>query len=714
MVSDIFYSRFFHLFLLALAIAISYSGTLESSWHFDDIYNITKNKNIQISNLDWSEISKALRAPNTGEISRPVALFTFALNYYCSGFDTTGYHLVNISIHILCAFFVYLVFVQTLEIYEGTAKNKFPFPITDMALLGAMLWALHPMQTQAVTYIVQRMASMSAMLYMMAMYCYLCFRTGSGRYRWIYLTLTAIFWVAGVFTKENAVLLPLSLLAFEFAFFGFSLRLHKRYLLLLACTFAIIGAVTFYITGCDFQKIMGEGAYLTRPFSMWERLLTQPIVLCRYLFLIFLPIADFLTIESDISASTGFFSPPVTLPAMFVISALVILSISYMRKFPLICFAALFYFINHLVESTFIALELYFEHRNYLPSIFIYLVASYYFCLLVKHYMETAKALLYSLLVLVMTVIVISEGNATYLRNDIWKSEVTLLTDAIEKAPNNIRPYISLGVEFMKLKQVDKAKEMYRKAEKLYKQNPTKHQYNFVALLYFNAGMGALRNKENTKAIQLLLKSSDIDPASWETHVNLGYLFFITGDLKNAETALNNALQLRPDEAAIYNLLGRTLYAKGEIDSAVRVWENGLAVEVMPEMQLNLVGAYLRKGDLRSARTIIIKMAYRERDLAYLLYRAEVFPEERVRNFNEIAEGLVLDDTDYCSWASAIVKNEFAGLIYPEQFKNIEGELRNIYIEKLNSVIGKIDETKNIIRACDFANPVRVGSNSHD
>lgn len=260
----------------------------------------------------------------------------------------------------------------------------------------------------------------------------------------------------------------------------------------------------------------------------------------------------------------------------------------------------------------------------------------------------------------------------------------------------------------MKLNQVDKAKESYRKAEILYKQNPEKHQYNFVALLYYNAGISALRNKDNTKAIQLLLKSSELDPASWETHVNLGYLFFVTGDLKNAETAYNNAIQLRADEAAIYNLLGRTLYAKEEIDSAVRVWERGLAVEEMTEMQLNLVSAYLRKGDLRSARAMVIKMPYREQDLAYILYRTLVFQEEKVRNFNKIADGLVRGESDYCSWASTIVDNKFAGLIYPEQFIEMESELREIYLDKLRSVIVKIDETENSTRNCDIANDVGV------
>jgi len=708
MISGTFYSRFFHFFLLALAIAISYSGTLESSWHFDDIYNIIKNKNIQVSSLGWSEISNAsLHSPGTGRLSRPVAFFTFALNYYFSGFDTTGYHLVNITIHILCSIFAYLVFVRTLEIYPGASKFNSTFSIADIALLGAMLWALHPMQTQAVTYIVQRMASMSALFYMIAMYCYLCFRTENGRNRWTYLVLAGIFWVTGIFTKENAALLPLSLIAYEFAFFGFSLKLHKRYVLLLAGTFAIIGTVAFYVMYGDFQKMLVE-TYRFRPFSMWERLLTEPIVLCRYLFLIFLPIADFLTVESDIFVSTGFFSPPVTMPAMLLISSLVTLSFCYVRKFPLICFAGLFYFINHLVESTFFSLELYFEHRNYLPSIFIYFVLSYYFCIFVKHYLEKRKEFLYGLLVLLMTVIVLSEGNATYLRNDVWESEITLLTDAIEKAPDNIRPYISLGVEYMRLNEIDRAKELYRKAEKLYKLRPDKYQNNFVALLYYNAGVAALRNKDHTKAIQLMLKSSDLDPASWETHVNLGYLFFIRGDLKNAVTALNNALQMRPGEADIYNMLGRTLYAQGELDAALRVLKSGLAVKEKSEMQLNLIGVYLRKGDVRSARAVLLRMPYNDKDLAYLLYRAAFFHEERGRMFNKVTEVLLGRNMDYCSWASTIGKNNFGGLIYPEQFKEMEGDLRQAYLEKLRLGKEKIAETEESTTECDISNPDNV------
>lgn len=709
MFSDTFYSRFFHLFLLTLAIAISYSGTLEHSWHFDDICNIVKNESIKVENLGWEEINKALYSPYTGTLSRSFAFFTFALNYYFSGFDTTGYHLVNIAIHILCAIFSYLVFVRTLEIYQGSSRFSSSFSVSDIALLGAMLWALHPIQTQAVTYIVQRMASMSALLYMMAMYCYLCFRTGSGRHRWMLLALAGLFWVAGIFTKENAILLPLSLLAYEFSFFGLSLRWRKSVALLLAGFFAIVGTLVFFLMFSDIQQFSGFN-YEIRPYSMWQRLLTQPIILCRYLFLILLPIADFLSIESDIFASTGILSPPITLPANLFITALVIVSILYVRRYPLLCFAALFYFINHLVESTVINLELYFEHRNYLPSIFIYFAISYYFCKIVDYYFNQKKVFLHSLFVFAMTFILVSEGNATLLRNDVWKTEVSLLTDAIEKSPGNMRPYISLGVEYMKINQRDKAKESYRKAEKIYKLNPDKHQRNFVALLYYNAGMLSMKDKENAKAIQLLLKSADLDPASWETHVNLGYLFFTTGDMERAETAFNNGLSLRPDQADIYYMLGKTLYVQGKFEVAEKIFNAGLEVKETNGLQLNLVATYLRLGEIRSARSILLRMPRQEEEWLYLLYRALLFDEEKDRRLGEIAALVLAENRGYCEWVTEVMKNNHAGLIYPDQFKDLEHDIRQAYLDKLTLAIEKIEEREKFTKECNLTGEKIVGT----
>jgi len=697
-----FYKHFFHFALLSILIILCYSNSLNNSWHFDDEPNIVKNENIRIENFEWEDLKKTFRSPSSGNISRPLALFSFALNYSYSGIDTTSYHIVNISVHIISSLFVYLVFLNTLYLYrkkEYSLKND--IADQDIALLGTVLWAIHPIQTQAVTYIVQREASMAAMFCMVAMYCYIKFRQNHGILQKVLLLFLAFFfWIAGIFSKENVVMLPLVLLGYEIAFFRIPIMEKKKYFILMIAVFFGVSITAFLLMRGEIFSYI-ETLYSARPFTMWQRLITQPIILSQYLFLLLLPLADFLTLESDIMASTSLFSPPHTLLANLFILFLSLFSIVSLRRYPVIGFALFFYFINHFVESSFIGLELYFEHRNYLPSMFIYFGISYYFVKLLLYYRNCQKPFMQGIFVFTMVCVLISEGNATYLRNDLWKTEIDLLADSVEKAPNNIRPFISLGVKYMGENNVAKAKELYKEAEKLYKSNPEAYQKNWVALLYYNAGMAALREKKDEKAIQLLLKSFEHDPASWETHVNLGFLFFKTGDLENAERALINAVELKPRKADIYIMLGRTLYANKKIDLAIEAFKSGIELESLRDLQLNLVAVYLAKQNQQTARSTFFRIPYAPDDLVYQLYRV-VFSSDEVRNslLNMVAELLVDKKINYCNWVKKFEENNSPNLIFPEEFKSIEPELRQVYKEKLAIMCNYIKNTADNTNNC--------------
>lgn len=699
-----FYTQFFHFVLLAVLIIFCYSNSLDNSWHFDDEPNIIKNENIRIKNFAWEDIQKTFRSPNTGNFKRPVALFSFALNYMFSGHDTTGYHVANICIHITSALFVYLVFLNTLYLYrkkEDLRDNV--VSVQDIALLGTALWAIHPIQTQAVTYVVQREASMAAMFCMIAMYCYIRFRQNHGALRqWLLLFLAILFWILGVGTKENVAMLPLVLLGYEVAFFRTSLLAKKKYVILLLVVFLAVSIGAFLIMRGEIFTYL-EALYSARPYTMWQRLITQPIILSKYLFLVLCPLADFLSLETDIFASTSLISPPQTIFANVFIFSLTLFGILSLKKFPVIGFALYFYFINQIIESSFIGLELYFEHRNYLPSMFIYFGLSWYFVKLLLFYRKLQKPFMQGVFVLAMVCVLISEGHATYLRNDVWKTEIDLLADSIEKAPNNIRPYISLGVKYMEINQVEKAKDLYKQAEKIYKKNPEIHQKDWVALLYSNAGSVAMREKKYRKAIQLLLKSSEIDPLGWEKYVNLGYLFFITGDVKNAQRALNNAVEINPQKADIYNMLGRTLYADNKYDLSIAALKRGVELEKLRELQLNLVAAYLATKNQQVARSVFLRIVSSPDDLIYQLYRA-VFSsgQERGRALEKVAEQIAAKRIDYCSWIKEVDENNSPGLIYPEEFKQIEPELRQMYLEKISQLADLYVNMQNEASNCEI------------
>jgi len=700
-----FYTQFFHFALLALVIIFCYSNSLGNSWHFDDEPNIVKNENIRIKSLAWEDIKKTFRSPNSGTVLRPLAHLSFALNYLYSGLDTTSFHVVNIAIHIISSLFVYLVFLNTLYIYRKKEDlHEEGISDQDIALLGTVLWAIHPVHTQAITYIVQREASMAAMFCMIAMYCYLRFRQNPmAPQKGLLLLLAFIFWIAGVLTKENVAMLPLVLLGYEVAFFRTSLLEKKKYFITLMTVFLAVSIAAFLFMRGEFFGYI-EYLYSTRPFTMWQRLITEPIILSRYLFLLICPLADFLSLESDIFASSSLISPPYTLFANLFILGISLFSIYFLKKWPIISFALFYFIANHLVESSFLGLELYFEHRNYLPSMFIFFGLSWFFVKLLMYYRTIRKPFMQGFFVFAMVCVLISEGNATLLRNEIWKTEIDQLTDAVEKAPQNIRPLISLGVKYLAIKQVDKAKEMYKQAEKLYKGNPKVYQKNWAGLLYYNAGMAALKEKRDEKAIQLLLKSAAIDPISWETHVNLGYLFFKTGDMESAQNALANAVQLKPGKADIYNMLGRTLYATNRFDLAIEAFKKGIELEKLMDLQLNLVGVYLATENQQKARAHFLRISYAEDDLMYQFYRAVLYPgQERTGSLNKIAEQLAGTRKDYCTWVENILKNNSPSLIYPEEFKDIEPELREIYLKKIAQLTEVFDKTSASAKNCGVA-----------
>ena len=157
---------------LGMLVFGAYSNTFDSSWHLDDFPTLVDNSALHLEDLSAGSIGATFysRPGSLGKAYRPVSCLSLALNWYFGGRQVTGYHLVNISIHLLTAFFLYLTLYNLLQSPRLAVKNR--EQAFYVALLSAAFWALNPVQTQAVTYIVQRMASLAAMFYILGLYCY--------------------------------------------------------------------------------------------------------------------------------------------------------------------------------------------------------------------------------------------------------------------------------------------------------------------------------------------------------------------------------------------------------------------------------------------------------------------------------------------------------------------------------------------------------------
>lgn len=720
---DTCYRRFFHFLLLLSLVLVCYSNSLQSPWNFDDVPNIVANSSIRINDLSWSEIRKATQysvSGGMGSLTRPVAALTFALNYLYSKYDTTSYHIVNISLHLITSWIVFLVFLQTLYLYKlNIAKTDSAFrymPTEGVALLGSVLWAIHPIHTQAVTYIVQRQTVLAAMFYMLAMYCYMHARMHRKIWpRTILILLVGVCYFLGIGSKQNAVLLPLSLIGYEVAFFQYSFLDSLRKSRLLQS--AAFGAFALLVLAL---LMKGKGlfdylltAYGHRPFTVWERLYTEPIILIKYISLLLTPLSDSLRLESDIIASRSLLDPLHTLAAVIAVTCLLLLGVYLLKKKPIIGFALFFFFANHLVESTFIGLELYFEHRNYLPSMFIYFAISFYFLKLLCYYKETGKVFLRFLFIALGVSILISEGHATYLRNDIWSSDISVMEDSIEKSPENIRPYITVASYYMRLHMFEKAKKSLKNAEDLYKANPNKYMEYWASLLYHNAGALYAQvdweGKDFDKATALFFKSIDYYQFDHLPHIALAGLFFTKGDYEQAETAMLNALaivEVSHDDLPVgfYRNFGRILYSNGKLDEAIRAFQIGLEKNpsYIDDLRLNMIAVYLKKDNLMRAKIIHDQISDTNYSPAYLLNKALLYPGEKGElALEKLARLMVQSSVSYCNFVGKIKENKALGLIYPD-IKSVEQQLNNKYIDAVDHIRKNAGNTITEAEKCDF------------
>jgi tetratricopeptide (TPR) repeat protein len=500
--------------LLSVLVVLIYSNSFQASWHFDDYVNIHKNPRITIDNLAPATVYQTFFASRDQglylgqKMYRPVVCLTLALNWYFGQEKVFGYHLVNTAIHVLAAFFLFLTILQLLN--TPGLKGKYAQSHYFIALLTATLWAVNPIQVQAVTYIVQRMAAMAAMFYILSIYFYLRGRLSQDRKQQalLYLCCGGTFLLA-IGSKENALTLPLALIVIEMIFFQdlSQPQTRRKWLWGFLIGGTCLAAAVFVLAYLGkFDSIFSM--YNARYFTIWERLMTQPRILVFYLSQIFYPIPSRLSITHDIAISTSLLQPWTTLPSIMLVLLLIAAGILTIRKSPIVSLAILFYFLGHLIESSVVPLELVFEHRNYLPSIFLFLPVSVGLKMLFDRYGQQKRPM-YLVLVYSAVLLIIGLGMGTYIRNLSWATEKTLWEDALAKAPGMARPYQNLAWGFYeKQKQYDKALELYHRALALKDTNPT---YAEILSLTNAAGV-YYKMKAYDKAIELSRQALEIRP----------------------------------------------------------------------------------------------------------------------------------------------------------------------------------------------------------
>ncbi|MBS3905408.1 MAG: hypothetical protein KGZ49_00105 [Syntrophaceae bacterium] len=359
-----------HLIAIALIAGVAfgaYSNTFHVPFHFDDRPNITQNPNIQIKALTWDQLGRLIK--NTYKESiRVFSFFTLALNYYFGEFNVFGYHLVNFIIHVAAGIFLYWFLILTFNL--PYLKEKYGPVSYQVALFTSLIFIAHPIQTQSVTYIVQRMTSMAGMFYLLSMVLYIKGRLSPRNRRWGYFVAAGLTYLLGIFSKENVAILPLFVLLFEFYFFQ-NLTISpkgKKAFLTLALIVGLIAIVGLAVWGKRYYELIIEG-YKIRDFTLGERVLTQFRVVLYYVTLLIFPHPSRLNLDYDFPVSKTVFDPLTTLLSIVIIAGLIGYSIWTAKKTPVISFCILWYFGNLVIESSIFPLEMVYEHRLYLPAV---------------------------------------------------------------------------------------------------------------------------------------------------------------------------------------------------------------------------------------------------------------------------------------------------------------------------------------------------------
>ena len=421
------------LLVLAATIAV-YANGLGGPFLFDDYVHITKNQWVKIESLAWPDLVQAWNSSFSNFPSnRPLAQLSFGINHALSGLDPWAFKATNLAIHLTTGL---MVFVFTRLAYQAVNHGKEDASErgTLLALATTVLWLLHPINVSTVLYTVQRMAQLSSLALLVALSCYIRgrIRIADGKSGIGWMLASAPIAIVGFLAKENTILLPLLLLATELTLLqGVSISPRRGAIRLIWAIFIalpLIAGTIYFVTH------PGLLYYELRPFTLEERVLTQPRVLFSYLHWLLIPdISAFGLFHDDIQISDSLVNPPSTLVAIIAWFGLILAALVLRRKAPVFAFAVLFFLAGHALESSVLPLEMAFEHRNYLVIVGpLMLLAHLVTVSSEKHRVRSLALSIGVLLLLSYTVV-------TYLRVNNWTSYNSFILSAAENHPNSAR-----------------------------------------------------------------------------------------------------------------------------------------------------------------------------------------------------------------------------------------------------------------------------------
>jgi Flp pilus assembly protein TadD len=542
-------SRYETLFLLSLALIVIliYANTLTSPFIFDSRNNIEANPHIRISKITLNNLAQAAFKSHANQ--RPLSNISFALNYYLHGYNVVGFHTVNMLIHISTGIFLYLFVKSTF--CTPALKSRYNNYMW-ISFFTAAVWMVHPLQTQSVSYIVQRMNSLCAMFYILSILLYARFRLSAQQgNKWWLFSGCILAGALSLASKQIAATLPIFIIVYEWYFFqDLDLKWLKKHIPILIGCLLLAAVIALALLGSNPLDRILEG-YKDRNFTPTQRLLTEPRVVIFYLSQLLWPHPSRLNLDHDFPLSNSLMDPITTIFSIITIAALIGLAVITARKQRLLSFCILWFFGNLVIESSIISLEIIFEHRVYLPSMTFSLIV------VLAVYRWVKPTWLQAVLLCTMVTVC---AFWTYERNAVYSDRITFWQDCVKKSPRKARPYNNLGVALADRGYHDEAIKKYQKALEIdpFYQDP-------VA----NIGLSLAGQGKIKESITQFLKALEINPEDYKTLNNLGASLIVEKRYSDAIRSLSGALALDPYYAQAHNNLGVALQHQGRIEEAI-------------------------------------------------------------------------------------------------------------------------------------------------
>ena len=545
-----------------------YSNTFHSSFHFDDTPSIINNsaiKNIRDLQHIWNFWP-----------TRFITYLSIALNYHFHQLDVFGYHVFNLMVHLSSAVMVGWLALLTFST-PAMKGQKVSCRANLISFFAGVVFLTHPIQTEGVTYIVQRAASMATFFYLASLNLYIQARlnqieNSSSSISKLYYSGFLLAVVICMFCKEIAISLPLMIGFYEFYFFGSKKVFNVKYVIFLLSIFLIVPLTMLMTHTADLQGMRRIGEDTT-PISVGHYFLTQMSVIGTYLRILLIPISQ--NLDYDYPIATSFFQTPVFF-SFLLLCFIGWVAIKLFPKHRLLSFSIFWFFISLLPESSVIPIkDVIFEHRLYLPMVgySLFLVGSTYYLFGKRRPI---------LMVVVLALMIACYSILTYTRNSVWKDNLTLWSDAVRKSPHKARPYFNRGYAYQEKENFDEALSDYDKAIQI------KPDY---AEVYSNRGNIYTHKGNLDQAFLDLNKAIEIKPRLAEAYNNRGYAYQDKGNLDQAFSDYNKAIEIKPDFAEAHNNRGYAYASKGNLNQALS--DLNKAIDFKPDY----ADAYSNRGN---------------------------------------------------------------------------------------------------------------------